>query len=112
QKNRSYRDWVVEIISDHGLWTGDPATNFITHAVNDGQADVNKLAGRTMRAVLGQRMDCAECHDHPFADWKQRDFEGIAAYFGQVKLTAFGIEDDPGRHFEVLDSQTQQKRIV
>ena len=33
---------------------------------------------------LGVRLACAQCHDHPFADWKQHDFWGLAAFFGRV----------------------------
>lgn len=40
------------------------------------------LAGAYVRVFLGVRLNCAQCHDHPFTDWKQRDFWGIAAFFG------------------------------
>jgi len=109
-ENRPYDEIVRAMIADQGLWTGTPATNFITHAVVDEQVDEAKLAGRTVRAVLGQRIDCAECHDHPFADWKQTDFQGLAAFYGQVKLSPFGVEDDPGQNYEV--DQNDEKTAV
>lgn len=34
-----------------------------------------------VRVFLGVRIGCAQCHDHPFADWKRRDFWGVAALF-------------------------------
>jgi len=37
------------------------------------------LAGGYVRVFLGIRLNCAQCHDHPFTDWKQKDFWGIAA---------------------------------
>ncbi len=110
--NRPYDEFVREIISQQGLWTGKPATNFITHSVMDDAPTPNKLAGRTVRAVLGQRMDCAQCHDHPFADWKQEEFEGLAAFYGQVKLSAFGIEDDTSKKYEIEDRETLEKREI
>lgn len=110
--NRPYDEFVRDIISQRGLWTGDPATNFITHSVMEEVPTPNKLAGRTVRAVLGQRMDCAQCHDHPFVDWKQEEFEGLAAYYGQVKLTPFGVEDDPKRKYEIEDRETLKNREV
>ena len=112
RNNRPYDEFVREIISQRGLWTGKPATNFITHASMENVPNANKLAGRTVRAVLGQRMDCAQCHDHPFADWKQDQFEGLAAYYGQVKLSAFGVEDDSKRKYEIEDTKTLKKREV
>lgn len=33
------------------------------------------------RGMLGVRIHCAQCHDHPFTDWKQEDFWGMAAYY-------------------------------
>jgi hypothetical protein len=39
------------------------------------------LTGAFARVLLGVRLNCAQCHDHPFTDWKQRDFWGLAALF-------------------------------
>lgn len=112
QSGRPFDDVVREMISQEGLWTGVPATNYITQAVADGNLDQNKLAGRTVRAFLGQRIDCAQCHDHPFADWKQAQFEGLAACFGEVRITGTGVDDSPGRTFKVEDRMTLEEREV
>lgn len=91
-------DLVSALIASDGLWTDQPATNFVTSArISDEEGiDENRLAGRTVRVFLGQRIDCAQCHDHPFDDrWKQADFEGLAAWFGQVQVTVGGITDRP-----------------
>lgn len=44
-----------------------------------------KLASSTARIFLGLQIECAQCHDHPFDHWKQRDFWGYAAFFAQLK---------------------------
>jgi hypothetical protein len=36
---------------------------------------------------LGVRLNCAQCHDHPFADWKQSEYWGMAAFFTQFQYT-------------------------
>ena len=92
--NRPYDEIVREMISQRGLWTDKPEVNFVAAVVNEGVVDHNKLAGRTVRAFLGQRIDCAQCHNHPFADWKQSQFEGLAACYGQVNISAVGVEDN------------------
>lgn len=94
RRNVPYDAIVREMIASDGLWTGAPQTNFMTAGYNDGKFDVNKLAGRSVRAFLGQRIDCAQCHDHKLDDrWKQHHFEGLAAFYAQSRLTPFGIAD-------------------
>ncbi len=39
------------------------------------------LASAYVRVFLGVRINCAQCHDHPLADWKKSDFWGVAAMF-------------------------------
>lgn len=43
------------------------------------------LAARTARIFLGVQIECAQCHDHPFDKWKQKDFWGYAAFFARLK---------------------------
>jgi len=103
------RDWLAEqlladaswgrmtrdLIAAEGLWTDQPAANFITIArLENEELDEVKLAGRTARAFLGQRIDCAQCHDHPFdPQWKQRHFEGLAAWYCQATVSLAGVTD-------------------
>ncbi len=117
QHDTPYDAIVRSLISSQGLWTGEPATNFITAAVDDGDVDENKLAGKTVRAFLGQRIDCAQCHDHPFDHWKQGEFQGLASFFGQVRPSIAGIEDKTTKdgqpvEFEVQDRNTLEQRVV
>jgi Protein of unknown function (DUF1549)/Protein of unknown function (DUF1553) len=85
-----------DLIAAEGLWTDRPSANFITVArISDEEGiDENKLAGRTVRTFLGQRIDCAQCHDHPFDEqWKQQHFEGLAAFFCQAHVGFGGVTD-------------------
>ncbi len=41
-------------------------------------------AGHLSRAALGVRIECAQCHDHPFSNWKQNDFWGLAAFYSDM----------------------------
>ena len=43
------------------------------------------LAAGTARVFLGINAECAQCHNHPFADWKREQFWGFAAFFSGVK---------------------------
>lgn len=92
-QNRPYDEIVRQMIQEEGLWTGNPATNFMTAAFNEGEFDENKLAGRSARAFLGQSLDCAQCHDHFFAPWTQEQFQSLAAFYGQARLSLVGLHD-------------------
>lgn len=83
-------DAIVErMIAGTGTWTDKPETNFIT----GHQRDPVTLTARTTRAFLGMRLDCAQCHDHPFAHWKQADFQGLAAHYAGIEQSIQGITD-------------------
>jgi hypothetical protein len=43
------------------------------------------LAASTARVFLGVNVECAQCHNHPFAEWKREQFWGFAAFFAGVK---------------------------
>lgn len=111
--NRPYPELVREMIADNGLWTDTPEVNFVMAGYDDGEGfNENKLAGRAVRAFLGQRIDCAQCHDHPFDHWKQNEFAGLAAHFGQLKLSPVGVREDRDLKFEVEDRNTLEKKVV
>jgi hypothetical protein len=84
-----YDAMVRAMVAGRGLWTDRPETNFIT----GHRRDPVELAARSTRAFLGLRLDCAQCHDHPFAHWKQRDFAGLSAFYAGIEQTITGIED-------------------
>jgi hypothetical protein len=42
------------------------------------------LAASTSRLFLGMQLQCAQCHDHPFTAWKQRQFWEFAAFFQET----------------------------
>jgi hypothetical protein len=112
QQRRPWDGIVRDMIAGTGVWTGEPHVNFVTGAFANDEFDENKLAGRTVRAFLGQRIDCAQCHDHPFTHWKQHEFEGLAAHFGQLRVSLVGVEDESDREYSVEDRNTLETRQV
>lgn len=70
-----------------------------------------KLAAATSRLFLGVQLECAQCHDHPFAQWTQDDFWSFAAFFAQLQLSETNlrgggqaIEDRSGAEVRFPDS--------
>ena len=122
RQDSSWSEMTKQLIAAEGLWTDSPSSNFITVARQDDETiNVNKLAGRSVRTFLGQRIDCAQCHDHPFdPQWKQHHFEGLAAFFCQTAVTVGGVTDrrtgegDKAVVYKVLDpgAEEDEARIV
>lgn len=46
-----------------------------------------ELTDLVSQYLLGVRLNCAQCHDHPFAPWTQNDYWGVAAFFTQIQYT-------------------------
>ncbi len=111
QNRTAYDEIVRTMLGSKGLWTGQPESNFITAAFANDDLDENKLAARTARAFLGQSMECAQCHDHFFAEWKQGQFAGLAAHFGQTEVK-LGVTDNPKLEFKVQDRKTLEDKVV
>ncbi|MBX9677722.1 MAG: DUF1549 and DUF1553 domain-containing protein [Gemmataceae bacterium] len=57
----------------------DDNSPYAFHMANEFQPEL--LAAASTRTFLGIRLECAQCHDHPFAKWKQADFWSTAAFF-------------------------------
>jgi hypothetical protein len=113
-KGRPYDQLVRELIASEDLWTDKLATNSVSVTVqpnNANQPNPVRLAGRVTRAFLGLRLDCAQCHDHKFAEWKQADFQGLAAFFGQTLVGFTGVHDGPGEYV-ARDRKTQVQHTV
>ena len=58
------------------------------------EQDPARLTSAAARLFLGLRLDCAQCHDHPFDDWRQEQFWGLAAFFHEFEEEAAGSRDD------------------
>ncbi|MCY2968349.1 MAG: DUF1549 and DUF1553 domain-containing protein [Planctomycetota bacterium] len=56
------------------------------------QLKPENLAASTARMFLGIRIECAQCHDHPFDEWKQEQFWGYAAFFAGLNREQGGVQ--------------------
>ncbi len=54
------------------------------------QSNPATYAANVSRVMLGVRLECAQCHDHPFTDWKQSDFWGLAAFYSDLGVMPQG----------------------
>jgi hypothetical protein len=84
-KNRPYDQLVRALLTAKGSVIGEagkPAVGWY-HVLRTPQALVDDMA----QAFLGTRMQCAQCHHHPYEKWSQDDYWGLAAFFARVQTT-------------------------
>jgi hypothetical protein len=68
-----------------------------------------ELTDLVSQYFVGIRLNCAQCHDHPFTDWKQSDYWGMAAFFTEIQYTdrrllkSGVIRDDPAVALDKLE---------
>src|SRR5262245_46362364 len=82
--NKPYDQMVREMLLGGGSFVYDPTVNFY-HGLWKGPEG---MVTQVSQALLGIRMDCAKCHDHPFERWTQDDFYGMAAFFTRLEFKA------------------------
>jgi Protein of unknown function (DUF1549)/Protein of unknown function (DUF1553) len=46
------------------------------------------------QTFLGVQLQCARCHNHPYENWKQRDFYGMAAFLARLEVVTVGKKDN------------------
>lgn len=78
--NMPFNKLVVELLGAKGGTFDNPATNFFQM-----EDDVLKLTENVAQVFMGTRIQCAQCHNHPFDRWTMDDYYSFAAFFAQVK---------------------------
>jgi hypothetical protein len=90
----------AELLTASGKLDQNPAVLYLV----EGRLPrtVPDLTDLSSRYFLGIRLNCAQCHDHPFVPWTQKDFWGMAAFFTQVQTPGkpklvyqVGVKDYP-----------------
>ncbi len=90
-REKPYDEIVKELVTATGTTTPDSnefngATNFLIDKVNEEGAA--QATAATSRIFLGLQVQCTQCHNHPFNDWKQQKYWEMNAFFRQSR--AFG----------------------
>ena len=82
---------IDQIVKD--LLTAD-GSNFKNPAASYFQIEKEtlKTSENVAQVFMGMRIQCAQCHNHPFDRWTMNDYYGFAAFFPQVSRK---IGDDP-----------------
>ena len=85
QANKPYDQFVSEILTATGTIRDNPPVAWYRNVGGDKERmqDMGQV-------FLGIRLQCAQCHHHPYESWSQDDYYGLAAFFST-------LESKPGR---------------
>jgi hypothetical protein len=88
-KNTAWDQVVREILTAGGSTFANPPANYYRGVYDSHKPSVvrdpQNLAETTAQVFFGVRMQCAQCHNHPYERWTQDDYYHLAAWFAQVK---------------------------
>jgi hypothetical protein len=78
-RNVPVNEWVQELLGANGGTFKNPATNYYQN-----ETDILKVTENVAQVFMGMRVQCAQCHNHPFDRWTMDDYYGFAAFFSQI----------------------------
>jgi hypothetical protein len=98
-QNKPWDRIAYEVLTAAGQREKDPATLYLFK----GRETLSpaELTDLVSQYFVGIRLNCAQCHDHPFTKWKQNDYWGMASFFTEIQYTdrrlqkSGIIRDDP-----------------
>jgi hypothetical protein len=70
---------VQQLLSATGGTFKEPATNYYQN-----ETDTLKVSENVAQVFMGMRIQCAQCHNHPFDRWTTDDYYSFAAFFSQI----------------------------
>ena len=106
-RNTPYNTMVYELITAKGSTKPgtegfNGATNYLVMKVNEEEGV--QATASVSRVFLGLQVQCTQCHNHPFNQWKQQKFWEFNAFFRQTRaLRRFSQGTNMVDHCELVD---------
>ena len=82
-QNIPWDEMVFEMLTAEGTLANSGPTGYL---LRDPGMPLDNLSN-TLNIFLSANVSCAQCHDHPLADWTQREFYELAAFFGATDVS-------------------------
>jgi hypothetical protein len=87
--NKPFDQFAREVVAASGSLDQHPPVAWYRQ-VKEAKTQMEDVA----QLFLGTRMQCAQCHHHPFEKWSQQDYYGFAAFFANVSRKAATAKDE------------------
>jgi len=89
KKDAPWTEIVHALLDARGTLEGDPALAWLV-SMRRGKGNPLEFAERLSRDLLGIRIGCARCHDHPYEKWTVDDYYGMAAFVARQHARIVG----------------------
>ncbi len=81
-KNRGWNEIVTDLLTAEGNNATNGAANFLLSHLNEGAVPATAISAKLF---LGMQVQCTQCHNHPFNEWKQNTFWEFNSFFKQAR---------------------------
>ena len=106
-QNSPWNEMVYAMLTAEGTLANSGPTGYL---LRDPGMPLDNLSN-TLNIFLSANVSCAQCHDHPLADWTQREFYELAAFFGATDVS----DRDPrkvGNKLKLTDGSISKQDVA
>lgn len=112
--NVPLNEMLRDVIAAEGGTFDSPATNYYQIEANN-----RLLAENVAQSMFGMRIQCAQCHNHPFDRWTMDDYYGFTAFFSRIgfkqstdprEYIVYGL--DQGEVYHLVDNRVVQPKFL
>ena len=106
-ENKPWDKLAEELLTGNGSNFRNPPSNYYT-MLPQGKLEPSRLAEDTAQIFLGLRIQCAQCHNHPFDRWTIDDYYSFTSFFTGVRrkhgseareyYTFVDVDAEPAKH--------------
>jgi hypothetical protein len=83
-QNRPWNEVVRDLVAAEGSSNDNGAVNYLLAQMTNNDEAVQATA-KTTRLFMGIQVQCTQCHNHPFNEWKQDQFWQINSFLRQTR---------------------------
>lgn len=94
---------MADLLEAYGKSEENPLILYKLSFYREGGEPALEFADGVSRTWIGVRISCARCHDHPFDDWRQEDYYGLAAFFARQRVKPSGVKGDACSEVELSE---------